>query len=323
VLQPGGTGSITMTVTASNDADVHGASIKVTAVGDNADFVTVEPSFAVGDVGAGDTVEVLVPVTVSADFPCGSSLVLSAELSADDAPTVTEQYRAFPGTRTLFEESFNDDDDNFAVNDNDTDDASSGALSWTSVSLSCDMTKRTPERDATADGTGAYLTGPGTDHEPNLLDGDPGEGSELEGLTSMSSPPVDLTGTSSPFVRFSYWLDGSNGDSLTVELSGDNEATFVEARTYVESSHQWVTSFVDVAATFPEALPKDIIIRFSFRGGGALEGGIDDVRVVEPTGSCEVRKGICGCDQSGQQPAPWSMAVVAFAAYAVLRRRRS
>src|SRR5690606_10080453 len=122
------------------------------------------------------------------------------------------------------EEGFATIDNGFGVNDDGEDGTSAaaqGALRWSEVELSCDMTQRTPERDASPANRGAFVTGPGTDHVPNLIDDDPGLGSELTGDTSLWSPRVSLAGTRDPEIRFAYWLDGQPGDTLKVQLSQD------------------------------------------------------------------------------------------------------
>jgi hypothetical protein len=323
VWEPGTTATMHIKVSAA-DADIHGVTLELEVLGGDASAVTLPDTIDVGTVAEGDEVDVPVEITISEDFPCLATLPIAVRAVATDAADEREEIRLFPGTRELFVETFNDEDDNFAVNDNDFDDVTSGsdgALRWSNVELTCEMTKRSPERDATADGRGAYVTGPGTDHEPNLLDNDAGEGAELGGRTSLSSPPIDLKGTSSPYLRFAYWLDGENGDSLTVQLSGDNEATFVDARTFEESNHAWQHSFVDVKATFEGKIPDEVIARFVFRGEGSLEGGIDDVRMVEPAGSCRVA-GPCGCSTTHSSSSPWVLLGCAVASALMWRRGR-
>ncbi len=302
-FEPGATATVKLTVRAKNNP-VEGAVFRLRADGNAADSIELPQSVQVGAIGRDEEKVISFDVKLAADYPCGTSGIIIASLEADNAATVREELRFFPGYKTLFSESFATAEHRFSVNVDGQDGTTRGdrgALVYTpKVELTCDMSQRTPERDASPDNEGAFVTGPGTDHVPNLLDNDPGDGAELNGDTSLWSPFFNLEGARDPEIRFAYWLDGKAGDKLKVQLSRDDEKSFQTAREFEESFHGWVVGRVSVRDVYDE-VPPEVSVRFIFEGGGSLEGGIDDVRVLDYDGQClsVARGAFCGCDQSG------------------------
>jgi MYXO-CTERM domain-containing protein len=283
----------------------------------------------VGDVDEDGEKTVGFDLELGAEYPCGAGLIVQATLDADNAASVSQEIFLFPGYKTLFSESFGSDDNGFFTNVDEKDAASGrreGALVYTpKVELTCDMSQRSPERDASLDNDGAFITGPGTDHVPNLLDNDPGEGAELDGDTSLWSPTFELAGTRDPEIRFAYWLDGGEGDALLVQLSADGEETFVTAKEITDSFHGWVIGRVSIRDAFGN-VPEKVSARFVFDSqSGTLEGGIDEVRVLDFDGQCLsiARGSFCGCSESGDATptAPVAM-LLGLAGLRGLRRRR-
>ena len=328
-VQPGQTASVTLTVSATGSA-VENAVIALRAEGAGAEFMTLPTSVDVGTVAAGQTKSVSFDVEIASDYPCGNGVIIVATSSSDTAADVTEELRLFPGLKTVFEETFGAATEKFVVNVDGKDAttaADAGALVHTNpVELTCDMSRRTPERDASVNDNGAFLTGPGTDHIPNQADNDPGKGSELDGDTSLWGPSLDLKDLRDPELRFAYWFDGASGDRLRVQLSGDGEKTFVTGKEITESFHGWVVGRVSVRDVFDGKLPDAVTARFLFEGNGTLEGGIDDIRLLDYDGDClEVARagGICGCDQNGNATPAMPVAVMlGLAGLRGLRRRR-
>jgi hypothetical protein len=323
-LQPGASGTATFSVTAK-DAAVEGAVLHVKVDGDTASVVDVDSEFAIGHIGVGEKKTVTVPIAISADYPCGTSTVLSLSLTADNAATQVDELNLFPGYRTVYAEEFADTSHTWGVNADGKDGTTArnkGAFTFTNnVELTCDMSKRSPERDASPGNKGAFVTGQGTDHVPNLLDDDPGQGGELSGDTSLWSSAINLEGTSTPEVRFAYWFDGESGDKLEAQISGDGEKTFVTGKTITESFHGWTVGRVDIKQALGK-VPDKITIRFLATGGGHLEAGIDDVRVLDFDGACAPAG--CGCDASGASTTtlPLGSLAVLGALHTLARRRR-
>jgi len=323
-LQPGARGTATFTVTAKY-ADVEGAILRVSVDGDTAEHVSVDAEFAIGRIAAGEQKTIEIPIEIAAEYPCGTSTVLSLALEADNAATQREELNLFPGYRTLYAEEFADASHTWGVNPDGKDGTTArrqGAFTFTdNVEMTCDMSKRSPERDASPGNKGAFVTGQGNDHVPNLLDDDPGEGGELDGDTSVWSSAISLADAAAPEVRFAYWFDGEDGDKLEAQISGDGEKTFVTGKTITDSFHGWVVGRIDVRATLGE-VPEQITIRFIASGNGSLEAAIDDVRVLDFAGACAV--GGCGCDTGGRS-SPAAPLLTLFGLFALrgLRRRRA
>lgn len=140
------------------------------------------------------------------------------------------------------------------------------------------------EPDADADGSGfAYLTGAA-----------PGE-SLVGGPITLTSPAFDLGAAPLSSMHYAAWfgVDGPLAGRLTVELSGDDGATWTPAASHGRDSF-WETNDLRVADF---VTPSDKVrIRFIANnsvGVPLIEAGVDDVRVTSPR--CES----CVADYNG------------------------
>jgi MYXO-CTERM domain-containing protein len=305
LIEPGDDVTLHIEVAASGDK-LKNARVTIELRGAGADHAEVdEIEKALGDVDEGAEVDVPVQISFDEDLPCGSPTIVVAAIASDNAPIIREEYRLFPGYHQVFLETFGKSDD-FEV---DNDDASAGGLERIDIALSCDTTKRTPERDATPANAGAYVTGAGT---------------ELDGDASLSSPDIDVRGTLKPQLRFNYWLDGDG--SLLVELSQDGGDTFHDAAQLDEPAHEWQLGFVEIEEVFG-GVPEEVIVRFTFKNrDGPAEGGVDDVRILARAGRCAgiFGLGVCGCSTTGGADPQAVLAALLglLGARSLLRRRR-
>jgi uncharacterized protein (TIGR03382 family) len=304
---PGGSSTLNVKVSVEQ-ATLKGAHLDIVLDGNGAPSVTLaQPTVDLGDIAGADFKNVQIPLTFAKDYGCGLSTIVRVTLRSDNAADITEEYRLFPGYKSLFTATFDDGDDGFVVNKDGKDGATSGALERDQISLSCDMTTRTPERDASPDGLSAFVTG---------------SSSELSGDTTLWSPALSIKDTLDPEVRFAYWLDGQPGDTLKVELSGDGK-TFVVAQTYTDSFHGWVLGRARVRDVFKTgALPERVTARFLFTGAGKVEGGIDDVRLLDFAGSCTAVARVPGCSSTDDTHGNALAGVLAVVTLGVLGRRR-
>lgn len=309
-IEPGRKATVRVPATATA-ATVKNAIARVRLKGNGAETAVLKATeIPIGDIAVGATVDVPVELTIDASHTCGYSTIVEVSLESDNAQTTTERYRIFPGYEELYAATFDEGDDMFEVNPDGQDDVETGALERVDVELSCDMTRRTPERDASPGGRGAFVTG---------------ADDELKGLTSLWSPDISLRDTTDPEVRFVYWLDAKTSGSLKVSLRGDDEL-YQEALTITESAHDWVVNVVRIRDAFGGKLPSQVSVRFEFEGAdGQVEGGIDEVRVLDVAGTCEKGVGFFGCsatDVSRATPVPALAAVLGVVALALRRRRR-
>lgn len=303
LIQPGDEVTLHVEVVTSGDA-VKNARVNIELKGAGADHASVKQAeIALGDLDEGAVVDVPVELSFNEDMPCGSPTIVVANIVSDNAPTVREEYRLFPGYDNVFVEDFGTSDD-FTV---DNDNADSGGFERIDIALSCEMSKRTPERDATPANAGAYVTG---------------SADELSGDAAIISPVIDLRGTVKPQLRFNYWLDGQG--RMIVELSKDGGESFLDALVEEEPGHEWKLGFIDIEEALG-GVPDEVIIRFSFSNSdGPAEGGVDDVRLLARAGKCAgvFGLGFCGCSTSGEaSPQALLAALLGLLGVRALRRR--
>lgn len=256
-----------------------------------------------------DTKDVRIPLEIYDDYPCGYSVIARVTVESDNAPSVTGEYRIFPGYKELFAATFDEGDDGFAPNQDGLDENDGGGFVREEVALSCTMTPRTPEGDASPGRGGAFVTGK--------------EGEELDGVASLFSPKISLEGALDPEIRFMYWLDGAAGAGrLKVSVSSTGKG-FTEAKVYDEPHHGWVLGRVVLSEVYDE-VPDAVWLLIEAEGDGRVEAAIDEVRVLDRAGSCA--EGFGGCQCSAQALHDNTLPYGAFALAGLLlafgRRRR-
>lgn len=311
LMEPGGTYTLDIPVT-GQDARVRGAQLSLSLSGNGAEFTTLDQTVVeVGELAPGVSQNVRVTLSLDEAYPCGYSVILNASLSSDNAETVSEEYRFFPGYRELFAADFDEGEDGFFVNGDGQDSAQTGVLERSEVALTCFMGPRTPERDVSPAGKGAFITS---------------NESELSGSTSLWSQEIDIPDGLHPEIRFSYWLDGEGG-TLKVLVSRTGTG-FTEAKRYDAPFHGWAMGRVVLREVYPDADTFDKLhILFVFEGNGNVEGGIDEVRVLDFDGICAAQLNACSCSNSeapnGQTRLPLAGIACATLLLGVFRRRRS
>ena len=309
VMEPGGTYTFELPVSAQ-DARVRGAKINFSLSGNGAEYTTLsETEVDIGEMPPDESRNIRVNLTLDEEYPCGYSVILHAVLSSENAEAVAEEYRFFPGYRELFAATFDEGADGFFVNGDEQDSAQSGVLERSDVTLTCTMGPRTPERDVSPAGKGAFITS---------------NENELNGTTSLWSGELDITDAIYPEIRFSYWLDGEGG-SLKVLVSRSGNG-FTEAKSYDEPYHGWSLGRVVLRDVYPDADSfEKVHVLFVFEGNGAVEGGIDEVRVLDFDGICAAQLNACSCSssqgESSSKQMPWGGAACAALLLGLLGRR--
>jgi choice-of-anchor B domain-containing protein len=137
-----------------------------------------------------------------------------------------------------------------------------------------------PEDDNPAGtGTKCFVTAQG------VVGGQAGAADVDGGTTSLVSPRLDCTGMQQPLIEYARWYSNNQGsnpntDSMPVQISANNGATFVLLEDVNENLGAWKHK---VFAIEDFIVPTDQVrIRFQARdlGGGSLvEAGVDDVRI--------------------------------------------
>jgi MYXO-CTERM domain-containing protein len=303
--------TMTLKVTAGARGDgLKNARLVLSLDGSGAERARLEEDvIPVGNIAEDTDVEIPVKISFNDDYKCSASTIVIAQLVSDNAQTVREDYRLFPGHATIFVDTFASGADEFVVNADGQDRARTGALERVNIELTCDMTKRTPERDMTPGTRGAYVTGATT---------------ELDGDTSLWSPEINLRGTVDPILVFDFWLEGDEGDTLRVQLSDDGEK-FVDVFEEAQQIHGWGLARIRIAEAFDNKPPDSVVVRFLFAGKGRLEGAIDNFRIIDAEGRCRaIAQGFCGCSADGGASPQASLLVLAglFGLRAARRKQR-
>lgn len=136
-----------------------------------------------------------------------------------------------------------------------------------------------PEDDHTpSPGVKAWITGQGTG-------GAVGEADVDGGSTTLVSPAYDCTGLTEAYVSYSRWYSnntgsGANADSMPVEISADNGATWIQLENVAENAGVWV----DKTFRINNYVTPSEQVRLRFRAqdlgtGSIVEAGVDDVRI--------------------------------------------
>jgi hypothetical protein len=131
-----------------------------------------------------------------------------------------------------------------------------------------------PEQDRTPGaGTRCFVTGQGTDSD-DVWENDVG------GRTTLTSPPLDVSGMSEPTVGWWQWFysDGDYRDWLAVSISADGGSTWVGVDTTRGVENRWQERAVRIADHVPAG--NQVRLRFTAADlglGSIVEAAIDDV----------------------------------------------
>jgi choice-of-anchor B domain-containing protein len=236
--------------------------------------------------GQGTESAPLVPVSGSlyrAQFPsldCSSVVGFAVEVVLDDDQVIRDPVQGFREVAVNFGESvvFEDDfeTDRGWVGGQPGDTATSGV--WVRVDPVGTIAQ--PEDDHSDPGTMCWITGnaaPGAAAGTNDVD---------NGITTLLSPRIDMSGMSDPLLIYWRWysnnLGGSPGsDSMPVQISNNDGQTWVQLELVNESLGRWVERRFPVAQfVTPTAFMRLRFIARDLGSGSLVEAGVDDVRVI-------------------------------------------
>ncbi len=266
------------------------AVVRVSVTGVNGASVqpgTVQMRYAVNG-GAFSTVP-LAPTAIPGQYaatlpalPCGGEIAYDFSARADNGvqfrypATVFTAPIAYDETVT-FADNFETDTgwSTFTAGDNAT-------VSGRWVRVDPNGTAAQPENDNPAGvGTLCFVTGQGT---PG---GSLGEADVDGGTTTLTSPTLNATGGfGDPYIAYSRWYSNNTGaspnaDSMPVEISNDNGASWTLLELVTENAGEWRHKRFRVADF---VAPTDQVrVRFLARdlgSGSIVEAGVDDVEIV-------------------------------------------
>lgn len=99
---------------------------------------------------------------------------------------------------------------------------------------------------------------------------------------------MDATGNGAVYLRYSRWYSNNTGaspnaDSMPIEVSNNNGATWTQLELVTENANAWVTRTWRINDTFP-APSSQFRVRFVARDlgqGSLVEAGVDEVEVFK------------------------------------------
>lgn len=297
IVEPGEYFELIVPVSPRGNSVIENAVAHIRLEGNGAEDVVIVDKIELGDLNS--ETDLVIPMEIGEEYGCGLSVIARVTVESDNAPSVSGEYRIFPGYKQLFAATFDDGEDGFTPNQDGLDENTRGGFVHGDVMLNCAMSPRTPEKDASAGQGGAFVTG--------------NEGVELDGVTSLFSPEIPLDGAVDPEIRFMYWLDGAAGSGkLKVSVSGSGKG-FTEAKVYEEPYHGWILGRVVLSEVYEE-IPASVYLLIEAEGDGRVEAAIDEVRVLDRAGSCAVGYGGCMC---AAEPLAKSGSKVPYGAFAL------
>ncbi len=236
--------------------------------------------------GQGTESSPLIPVagtTYRAQFPaleCASLAYYAIEVRLDDDDIVRDPVQGLTQVTVNYGETavFSDDfESNLGwAGGQPGDTATSGV--W--VRADPVGTIAQPEDDHSAAGTLCWVTG-------NATPGSASGAADVDnGVTTLLSPRIDMSGLSNPLLVYWRWYSNSlggspNSDSMPVDISNDDGQTWVPLELVTESAGQWVERRFPVAQFIaPTANMRLRFIARDLGAGSLVEAAIDDVSVI-------------------------------------------
>jgi C1A family cysteine protease len=105
------------------------------------------------------------------------------------------------------------------------------------------------------------------------------------GKTTLTSPPIDLSGYASALLRYWRWYTNDTGESTDdvwqVDVSGDSGSTWVNLETDTASERDWVAREYDLGQYV--SLTDEVLMRFvasDYYDDSAVEAAVDDIEIT-------------------------------------------
>ncbi len=138
-----------------------------------------------------------------------------------------------------------------------------------------------PEDDHTVNGTQCFVTGQG------VPGGAAGAADVDNGITTLTSPVLNLAGRPEAIIEYWYWYSNNlggapNADSMPVSISNDNGATWTLVEDISTNNAAWTfRSFRVADFVAPTAQVRVRFVARDLGSGSLVEAGVDDFRVVD------------------------------------------
>jgi len=137
-----------------------------------------------------------------------------------------------------------------------------------------------PEDDHSPSGTKCWVSGNGA------VGGSVGAADIDGGTTTLTSPAYSVAGLSDPHISYARWYSNNQGadpnnDSMPIQISGNNGASWVQLELVTENAGSWVEKQFRVK-DFVTPTANTVRLRFIARdlgAGSVVEAAVDDVQV--------------------------------------------
>jgi hypothetical protein len=108
------------------------------------------------------------------------------------------------------------------------------------------------------------------------------------GTTTLTSPAVDASGGGNTYLRYARWYSNNTGaapnaDSMPIEVSNNNGATWTQLELVTENAERWVVRNWRLNDVFP-TLGTQFRVRYLARdlsAGSLVEAGVDDFEIYK------------------------------------------
>ena len=215
--------------------------------------------------------------------PCGSAVQWYVSAQTESGLTVNDPLAA-PGSTYTASAAFGETNGFF--------DTMEGNLGWTAngagdtavsgqwVRVDPNGTLAQPENDHSPIGTLCWVTGQGA------VGGGLSDADVDGGYTTLVSPTLVANQNSPAYIEYYRWYSNNTGsdpnnDSMPIQISNNNGASWVTLETVTENTGQWVRKSFEISDFVTPT--NQIKVRFIAQDLGTasvVEAGVDDVRIV-------------------------------------------
>jgi hypothetical protein len=278
---PGETVVLPLTLTNTGWVDATGVGATISTSTPGVSIVTASTTFPDVDVGASEQSAAPHPsFSVDPDVMCGQRIELNISVTCDQS-SHSEGLDLFVGDAEVV---FSDD----AESDR----------GWSLVAPDDDFTDgRWRRKNPVGTYTDSMLVQPELDHTASRLAitsfvtantwrKSPPDAADVDGgKTTLTSPPIDLSGYACAGMRYWRWYSNDMGgpadDAFVVDVSGDSGVTWTNLETLSASQAAWIPMDFELGGLVP--LTDRVVFRFVASDYGeesTVEAAVDDIEIM-------------------------------------------